>query len=97
MDVLKECGLVDMGWRGYPFTWSNKRFGTRLIEERLDRFLCNMEWQGNFQTSKVEHINDWCSDHCPILLETGISTWQKKKYKGASRFFYEDMLSSYEE
>lgn len=38
--AIQDCGLYDLGWSGYPYTWSNKRFGGNLIEERLDRFLC---------------------------------------------------------
>lgn len=39
-EAIKECGLSDLGCKGHPFTWSNRRFGPLLVEERLDRFLC---------------------------------------------------------
>lgn len=39
--ALRDCDLKDLGSSGYPFTWSNRRFGPHIIEEKLDRFLCN--------------------------------------------------------
>ena len=38
-EAMNDCNLVDLGCKGYPFTWSNKIYGPHLIEERLDRFL----------------------------------------------------------
>lgn len=42
-ETVRECNLVDLGCRGRLVTWSNKRYGHCLIEERLDRFLGNKE------------------------------------------------------
>lgn len=39
-EAIKECRLSDLSCKGRPFTWSNRRFGPHLVEERLDRFLC---------------------------------------------------------
>lgn len=36
--ALQDYNLVDIGYRGYPFTWANKRYRSQFIEERLDRF-----------------------------------------------------------
>lgn len=33
---LSECGLVDMGYGGFPFTWSNGRQHLNTIRCRLD-------------------------------------------------------------
>ena len=38
-EAIQDCNLVDLGCKGYYFTWSNHRFGPYLIEERLDNFL----------------------------------------------------------
>lgn len=37
-EAVQVCNLIDVGCKGYPFTWSNRRFGPHLAEERLDRF-----------------------------------------------------------
>lgn len=68
-EALKECELVDLGFVGYPFTWSNRRFGTQLIEERLDRFLCNKSWGNCFQEKAALNLVTWSFDHNPILME----------------------------
>lgn len=38
-EAVKCCKLIDMGCKWYLYTWSNRRYGARYIEERLDRFL----------------------------------------------------------
>lgn len=40
-EAIRDCDLKDLGSIGYPFTWSNRRFGPHIIEEKFDRFLCN--------------------------------------------------------
>lgn len=37
--AVEDCHLTDVECRGYPFTWSNRRFGPYFVEEKLDRFL----------------------------------------------------------
>lgn len=39
-EAVKFCSLIDLRCKGSPFTWSNRRFGPHLVEERLDRFFC---------------------------------------------------------
>lgn len=41
MDALLDCGLRDVGYSGYRYTWSNKRKAPNTIEERLDYALVN--------------------------------------------------------
>ncbi|KAL9444311.1 hypothetical protein AB3S75_017490 [Citrus x aurantiifolia] len=47
-EAVRDCSLIDLGSRGYPFTWSNRQFGPKLIEEKLDSFFCNQEWRTEF-------------------------------------------------
>ena len=42
-DTIRNCSLVDLGCKVHPLTWSSRRYGLYLIEERLDHFLCNQE------------------------------------------------------
>lgn len=41
---LWQIGMIDLGFSGNPFTWSNGREGRGLIMERLDRGLANGDW-----------------------------------------------------
>jgi len=36
--TFKECGLFDLGFSGYEYTWENRRGDAKVVEERLDRF-----------------------------------------------------------
>ena len=36
-EALDSCQLEDLGYRGYPYTWNNKRSGDANTKMRLDR------------------------------------------------------------
>lgn len=69
-ETLLHCGLDDLGYQGYPFTWRNGRPGEAFVEERLDRVCANADWQALYPTTKVLHQQVLYSDHDPILLNT---------------------------
>ncbi|KAL5798070.1 hypothetical protein ACOSQ2_002890 [Xanthoceras sorbifolium] len=64
-----DCNLVDVGFRGHDFTWSNKQLGANLIQERLDKYLCSMSWRSLFPIAVNVHLNWGGSDHKPIMME----------------------------
>ena len=68
-NCIDSCRLIDMGFNSPRFTWTNKR-DNDLVMERLDRFLCNPEWQQMFEEANVLHLPRTSSDHCPILLNS---------------------------
>jgi hypothetical protein len=67
---VKHCGLFDLGYSGPAYTWSNKRFSSNLIFERLDRCLANAEWCGLFPNTNVFNLPIIIGDHAPILVST---------------------------
>ncbi|KAH9732412.1 putative reverse transcriptase/RNA-dependent DNA polymerase [Citrus sinensis] len=96
-ESIRACNLMDMGFKGHKFTWSNRRFGVNYIEERLDRVLCSKDWGSTFQNLPAISLANWVSDHCPIMFEVKVCC-KKPHYKKNSfpRDYYEDMWSSYE-
>uniref|UniRef100_A0A2N9ET81 Reverse transcriptase domain-containing protein n=2 Tax=Fagus sylvatica TaxID=28930 RepID=A0A2N9ET81_FAGSY len=69
-DFVAETGALDLGFNGPHFTWSNKREGLANVKERLDRALCDQEWQCLFPKAGIRHLGAPTSDHRPILLDT---------------------------
>jgi hypothetical protein len=67
---VKQCGLFDLGYSGPAYTWTNKRFYSNLVFERLDRCLVNAEWCGVFPNTNVFNLPIMLSDHAPILVST---------------------------
>lgn len=81
--AIHASGLVDLGFKGYLFTWCNRRFSLHIIEERLDRAFCSKNWESTFQELLVLHIETWTSDYYPIvmdLIERGKSDDYCKKH-----------------
>ncbi|XP_075670053.1 uncharacterized protein LOC142639800 [Castanea sativa] len=67
--TLLHCGLVDLGFNGYRFTWRNGREGEAFVEERLDRAVATTDWCEKFPRAKVHHLSASYSDHDPILVD----------------------------
>ena len=69
-NFVQANGLVDLGYSGNPFTWSNKRKGHFNIKEHLDRGLSNHCWIHLFPNANISHLPALDSNHNPLLLST---------------------------
>lgn len=67
--ALEDCGLIDLGLYGYPFTWERGRGTANWVEERLDRAVGNGQWCSRYSQARVENIGAVSSDHSMFLLE----------------------------
>ena len=47
-EALECCHLQDLGFSGYPYTWSNKRPREANTQIQLDRGVANKEWMEKF-------------------------------------------------
>lgn len=56
--MLQDTGLVDMGFKGQPFTWTNNRDGGQRIQERLDRAIANAAWINKFPSTLIRPLPD---------------------------------------
>ncbi|CAM8982331.1 unnamed protein product [Rhodiola kirilowii] len=72
--VLADCGLMDLGFKGAKFTYSNKRLGQEEVQSRLDRAVGDELWFQNYQYSNIQHLVSHHSDHCPLLLNLEMVT-----------------------
>lgn len=68
-ECLDRCNMVDLGFSGPRFTWTNRREVQNLIQERIDRFFVNLDCCLLYPKAGVTHLTRCHSDHCPVLLE----------------------------
>lgn len=65
---LNYWNIIDVGYTGSKYTWSNNRHITNWILERTDRFVANYDWINLFPQALVQHLPRTYSDHCPLLI-----------------------------
>ncbi|KAL2237856.1 UNVERIFIED_CONTAM: hypothetical protein Sindi_0977300 [Sesamum indicum] len=59
-NCLDECGLSDLGFMGYCFTWCNNRVQPATIRERLDRACGDRQWLLLFPNALLSDIVGPC-------------------------------------
>lgn len=88
-DALFQCDLMDIGWSGTIFAWSNRRFKDGLLKERFDRFLGFLDWFNRFPNFEVFNLDSIGSDHSPILVKVvGLEIVLAKKKKLGSQISF---------
>ena len=55
-DCLNYCRMIDLGFFGSKFTWSNNQPLTHLIQERIDRVFVNPAWNELYPEACVKHL-----------------------------------------
>lgn len=79
-NYINKYNLIDLGFKGCKFTWSNhRRRNNGLLMERLDRVLANEEWLNILSNSTVTHLPKTYSDHNPILVKLNNSYNNSKR------------------
>ncbi|PNX92710.1 ribonuclease H [Trifolium pratense] len=85
--TVAECHLNDLGFEGYPFTWTNGREEDENIQSRLDRALGNEGFINRFSPIKVCHLPRFGSDHAAVLICLELPTvWNKRRRQRLFKF-----------
>ena len=67
-ECMDDCNMMDLGFLGPKYTWTNKRELGNLIQCKLDRCWVNPSWKDFYTEANVIHLARVNSDHCPLLL-----------------------------
>ncbi|XP_023917015.1 uncharacterized protein LOC112028551 [Quercus suber] len=74
-ECMDDCNMMDLGFTGPRYTWTNKRELGNLIQCRLDRCWVNPGWKEFYPEANVTHLARVNSDHCPLLLNLNPSLY----------------------
>nr|XP_023924931.1 uncharacterized protein LOC112036353 [Quercus suber] len=68
-ECLDKCSMIDIGFSGPHFTWTNRREVQALIQEGINRVFVNPSWCLLYPEARVVHLTRCYSDHSPMMLE----------------------------
>ncbi|XP_075654720.1 uncharacterized protein LOC142624873 [Castanea sativa] len=68
-EVLDECGFMDIGFKGSPFTWSKHYSSGVSIWEWLDLAVVSYDWFVRYPRTRVNHVDSTTSDHKLLCIE----------------------------
>ncbi|XP_026449667.1 uncharacterized protein LOC113349842 [Papaver somniferum] len=89
-NFVQDRVLIDMGFDGPAFTWTNGAINEKPIFERLDRAMCTPGWFFIFQNNGVLHLARISNDHAPILINTNRTSKRRQKHSNKFESFWVD-------
>ncbi|XP_058774622.1 uncharacterized protein LOC131648906 [Vicia villosa] len=92
--AVNSCGLVDLGFDGYPFTWTNGRIGADNTQCRLDREMASNSFINRFSPIRFYHLSRFHSDHAAISISLEAENTQNTdRRKRPHLFRFEEVWS----
>jgi hypothetical protein len=70
-ECLEDCGLVDLGFTGPKYTWTNKQDANSNVRVSLDRAVANVAFMDMFDNYRVENVITTSSDHLAVAISAG--------------------------
>ncbi|XP_026410845.1 uncharacterized protein LOC113306072 [Papaver somniferum] len=89
-NFISDRRLIDLGFVGATFTWSNGVVVDNPIFERLDMALCTTEWLLMFPYNGVLHLPRVSSDHAPIIINIHRTNKRKRKFSYKFEYYWVD-------
>ncbi|CAA0811789.1 Uncharacterized mitochondrial protein AtMg01250, partial [Striga hermonthica] len=78
-DFINNMAMEEIRMVGNKFTWCNLRLSEGLIQEKLDRGFCSLDWMQSFPNATITTILRSASDHSLLLLNSGALKEQNSK------------------
>ncbi|XP_074292350.1 uncharacterized protein LOC141619219 [Silene latifolia] len=66
--AVDDCGLRDVAWEGYNFSFDNGQVGDANRQSMIDRAMCTGSWLDLFPFARLFYLEREWSDHSPIKL-----------------------------
>lgn len=67
-ECLDTYRMINIGFSGPRYNWSNRKPFHQLVQERIDRVFVNVEWNSILPEAAVFHLEKVQLNHCPIKL-----------------------------
>ena len=67
--ILEQAGVRELEMNGRNFTWGNNLPVPTF--EKLDRILCNNEWEEVYPLTQITALTREKSNHTPLFLDSG--------------------------
>lgn len=90
-EVVADCGFLDLGFTGLPYTWDDRQNGDHNVKVRLDRALGDHKFMDVLGETLVKHVPTTFSYHVALLVDIKEANLCQIRRRHAKPFRYEQM------
>ncbi|KAM6547612.1 hypothetical protein CsatB_019288 [Cannabis sativa] len=87
--TVTACNLNLLPFDGDRITWTSQGQGKGIIKERLDYGFVNDHWDSTFQSSTLQHLDYYNSDHRALKVLVSALNEETQEIRFKSRFRFE--------